>query len=517
MSTALNLAVFGALQPVRVSSSPPPARYRLHRLQRVEVSTRATALTAPLDGPVEFRAPQTVWSKTLPATAPARRSAARKAPVHGLSRDRGPLAPRRPSGPPAARPGGGDGTRRTPSAPEAGGGSPLPATPREVGDPTAPGAAGPALGAVPAVPAPARAGHGPPLLGPTPGDGGGTATAPFPGHDPLPGTAGSGDRPAELAPVTMAGFKAPLAPTTPGPRLRDKAGPGLPELRAPAILIPATPIDPHGRSGGGGGTAEIPGDGGGGPSATAPLAGDRHARGGGGSGRPEAGPEPGGVELGPGPGGGGGGGDGLSDHGDGGGGQAPRGEPRPMATGGTPSVIHLPGRGQPGGLPVRPGKRVPGPGGAPSPAANLGLAGPGGRGRGDGGQGGEGGVAAAVARSRPGASDLTGAVIDTLALRWHHYPTSYDLRVGTADGPLLAAVQVLRYPSVASATSSKRVERHGRREVLVIRPVAIEFVARAGEGVRQRVVISADDARRLKESGLLGERGRLLTVYKRNY
>ncbi|NUQ01260.1 MAG: 2-amino-4-hydroxy-6-hydroxymethyldihydropteridine diphosphokinase [Armatimonadetes bacterium] len=110
-----------------------------------------------------------------------------------------------------------------------------------------------------------------------------------------------------------------------------------------------------------------------------------------------------------------------------------------------------------------------------------------------------------------------GVVVDTLGVRWHHYPSSFDFRVGSANGPLLASVGVIRYPSVAAAEASSRVRQNGRRELLVIRPIEIVYVAREGEGARQRVVISAADAARLRESGLLKQRGRILTVYKNNY
>ncbi len=107
-------------------------------------------------------------------------------------------------------------------------------------------------------------------------------------------------------------------------------------------------------------------------------------------------------------------------------------------------------------------------------------------------------------------------VIDSMALTWHHYPTSYDLHIGSVNGPRLATIGIYRYPSVASAKASERGTRHGRRNALVIRPQAIEYIVRDGEGARQRVVISADDAAKIRASGLLDERGRILTVWNDN-
>ena len=207
---------------------------------------------------------------------------------------------------------------------------------------------------------------------------------------------------------------------------------------------------------------------------------------------------------------------------------------------------------------MRPGKRAPGPGGAPADlapepaeparvvpgtagggdgrAARDGQGGRGGDdetgdgrgGRGRAGQGrgrgttdgdgtGSGSQATAVSRGKTGSSNYTGAVIDTLSLTWHHYPTSFDLHVGSVDGPKLASVGVVRSPSVAAAKASTRVSRDGRREVLVVRPTAIEYVVRDGHSARQRVVISAADAALLRQSGLLKENGRIVTVYKQNF
>ncbi len=505
LSLVLNLAVFAVLEPIQVTARQVERRpFRLHRLQRLAELPPPAAEPAP-----ELETPE-------PARQPAARPMRRTPGEPGGSRR-------------ATRPSGGDGTATRLAAPNTGGGDPLTARPREAG--RQPGATLPGLGPEPpAQPMQvAQAGpivDGPPIIMPGRGDRGGTGHAPNPGRDPRGGVAGSGDLPRELAPATTSGFRAPLAPTTPGPRLRDKAGPGLPEIRGAPTVITAADVVPGGRSGGGGGTARTPGAGGGGPALRPDDPAAARARGGGGSGHD--GDQPGGLRPGAGPGGTGGGGNGLGAVGAGGGAETLT----PATSGGRDSIVNQPGFGD-GATAVRPGPRGAGPGGPPGPTpaamparGPVGDGGgtPGGRGTGSGtgtgtgnGSGPGSGGGGAASRSSSGGSGATGVVIDTLALRWHHIPGSYDLHIGSADGPRLATIGVIRSPSVGAARASDRVQRDGRREVLTIRPIAIEYIMAEGQGARQRVVISADDAAKLRASGILQERDRIITVYKGNY
>jgi len=545
MSILLNVALFGALHPIEGGRRTDSAtRYRVQRLRRVAVRAATLPLPAPATPQAEAAPPRSPSPrKAAHRTPPATRTVATKARSRrtpGGGGDGRALSRRADSGltGPVAQalgPTGGDGTRRTPTQPRAGGGDPLTATPREPGSPTA-ARTSVALGgsdtrAPLGQPDPVR--DAPPRLVPVPGLHGGSPTAPTLGVDPLPGTAGSGDNPAGVAPATRAGFGAPPLPTTPGEQIRSKPGPGLPGYIPGTVTIPATTIA-RGNSGGGGGTGATPGRGGGGPPALAGL--DRSGDGGGGSGLTTPALRPGGATLGPGPGGTGGGGNGLGTIGDGITGTPDGLSPRPAATGGAPSIITNPGHGVPDATPVRPGARAAGPGGGPSmakaPAARPGRSDregdgghggpgqPGGRGPGEGQGtgGGEGGGShgTAVSRGDDGSSGFTALVIDSMALTWHHYPTSYDLHIGSVNGPRLATIGIYRYPSVASAKASERGTRHGRRNALVIRPQAIEYIVRDGEGARQRVVISADDAAKIRASGLLDERGRILTVWNDN-
>lgn len=540
MSVLLNAALFGVLQPIEAGKHvKEPARYRVQRLRRVEV--RSSTLPLPVPTPrIEITSQPAAERRVTRRN----RSADRTPPATGPRRAPGGGGDGRPLGNPAtgavARamgPTGGDGTRRTPSKPHAGGGDPSTATPVEPGSPTAPRDTV-ALGGMDTrtpLGSPDVVRDAPPRLMPVPGLLGGTPTAPTLGTDPLPGTAGSGDNPAGVAPATRAGFDAPPVPTTPGEQIRTKPGPGLPGYIAGTVSIPATTIAPQGNSGGGGGTSRTPGRGGGGPPVLAGL--DRSGDGGGGSGMTKPALRPGGTAIGTGPGGTGGGGNGLGETGDGMAGSPDGTSPRPAATGGAPSIISNPGHGVPGATPVRPGERAAGPGGGPSmakaPAARPGRSngdgdgdgdgqgkpgggrGPG-EGPGSGGGKGGGSHGTAVSRGDDGNSGYTALVVDSLALKWHHYPTSFDFHIGSVNGPRLATIGIYRYPSVASAKASERANRNGRRNALVIRPLAIEYIVRDGEGARQRVVISAADAEAIKASGLLQERGRILTVWKDN-
>jgi len=541
MSILLNAALFGVLHPIEGGQhASEPARYKVQRLRRVAVKSPTTPLTLPAEAQVEItpvetpRPKATARSRQTPPAARPNRTRGGGGDGRAISRNPGE-APTSPVAR-AMGPTGGDGTRRTPTQPNAGGGDPITATPMEPGSPTAPrdtvALGGTGTRSPLGNPDPVR--DAPPRLMPVPGLHGGTPTAPTLGVDPLPGTAGSGDNPAGVAPATRDGFDAPPVPTTPGAQIRSKPGPGLPGYIEGSVAIPATTIAPRGNSGGGGGTGSTPGRGGGGPPAIAGL--DRSGDGGGGSGMTRPALRPGGTQIGTGPGGTGGGGNGLGEIGDGITGTPDGTSPRPAATGGAPSIVSNPGHGVPGAKPVRPGERAAGPGGGPSmakaPAAKPGRSdgegdGPGGGGKPGGGRGpgegpgsgggsGGGSHGTAVSRGDDGTSGYTALVVDTLALTWHHYPTSFDFHIGSIEGPRLATVGIYRYPSVASAKASERATRNGRRNALVIRPLAIQYIVRDGEGARQRVAISAADAERIKASGLLKERGRILTVWKGN-
>ena len=545
MSLLLNVAFFGALHPIEgTRGQKTEARYRVQRLRRIAVKPQ----TMPL--PEATAAPEVTLPQPRPKRSVTRKSAERAtAPTQPTAKpsrknrgggDGRPVsrAGGAPTSPVARAMGstGGDGTRRTPARPNAGGGDPITATPIEPGSPTAPRETV-ALGGIDTrapLGSPDNTRDAPVRLQPVPGLHGGTTTAPTLGIDPLPGTAGSGSNPDGVAPASLRGFDAPLVPTTLGPQIRTKPGPGLPGYIEGTVAIPATTIVARGNSGGGGGTALTPGRGGGGPPAIAGM--DRSGDGGGGSGMITPALKPGGTRIGTGPGGGGGGGNGLGTIGDGILGTPDGTSPHPASTGGAPSIIANPGHGVPGAKPVRPGERAAGPGGGPSMAkapdakpgksagpggpGGPGTSGPGGRGPGQGpgkgGGSGGGSYATAVSRGDDGTSGYTALVIDSLALKWHHYPTSFDLHIGSVNGPRLATIGIYRYPSVNSAKASSRATRNGRRDALVIRPSKIEYIVRDGEGARQRVVISSSDAQKIKDSGLLKERDRILTVWKDN-
>ncbi|MBI2302158.1 MAG: hypothetical protein HYU66_24910 [Armatimonadetes bacterium] len=516
LSALLNTLVFAVLSPVDVHGArQAQARFRLHRLARL--ATDATRAEQPAAVLTAYPQPARMPVATRPIRTRAARREGRGSFSAG-SRHRVAAS-------------GGDGTRVAALVRDAGGGA-LRATPPP-GDPRPAAFPGPALVRTPFLPPPtlppaalptAPVRDAPPLISPGLGPHGGTPGAPRLGPFPAAGTAGSGDRRDGLAPLTTAGFGQPLAPTTPGPRLREKAGTGLPSLPN-ALEIAGAGFDPRGHSGGGGGTALTPGEGGGGP----PLAGAdpllARTTGGGGSGRLDERPDVGGVKSGAGPGGGGGGGNGLAETGNTG---DPHGSPRMAAVPsvGAPSIVARPGHGSPAGGGPAAGKRAPGPGG-PAPASLNGdelIGGPGGpggpgRGKGKGHRDGDGDGSLLAARvpDHDDGGGYTGVIIDSLGLQWHHIPGSYDLHVGSVDGPRLAVIGVYHYRSVASAKSSVRVQRGGRRQCLTIRPLAIEYVVRNGEGARNRVAISSDDAAALRESGLLRDRDRILTVYRDNY
>jgi hypothetical protein len=559
ISAAVNLAVFAALPAVKVAPGQRGGQtFVLHHLAaagpRLPLATPPPAPTATLAAQARPPAPKPVTTATAVKTPSAKPVAKTKPAPAKAAAKAAPAAPGKPGTPAATRsapfvspqwrpeaptsiqigraPSGGDGTRAVPTVRRAGGGGPPSAHPFEPGDVNAASTV-PALRGLGDPRLEPRGGDprldGPPILKAGPGDRGGTPTAPTLGDGPTPGTAGSGDNPAALAPRTAAGWSLPLAPTTPGMILRDRPGPGLPVMPGEPVVITAMPIDPRGTSGGGGGTAAVPGFGGGGPPAPPDM---RDAsRGGGGSGLLTGPEHPGGVAIGPGVGGTGGGGNGFSPIGSGGGVSGGNlAAIGPMTGAGAPSILYQAGRGDGDGPVVRPGTRAGGPGGPPSdaePGPGAGLKGgtPGGapngkpNGTGTGGQGGQGGDGSVVAGRGKGeaqGSGPTGIVIDTLSLSWPHYPASYDLVVGSANGPRLAAVQVYAYRSVASAKASSRVERGGRHDVLVIHPLSIKFVVGDGIGARQKVIISASEAQKLRDSGLLSQPSRVLTVWKDN-
>jgi len=523
ISTCVNLGFFAVLQPVHVAAAKRGAR-TVHRLTQVRVTQvlptpTPNAATPNAATPVTVATPAPRVARGVGAGRVSSKGAGGKAP--SLPGVRGDWRPGEPAGPKAALgPTGGDGTRTVPTTRLAGGGDPLGAQPFEPGR-ALQVAAMPALAGVGDLRLPPRASadptrDGPALIFPGPGHRGGTPTGETLGQAPLAGTAGSGSERRELAPQTVSGFAVPLAPTTDGMLLRDRPGHGLPTLADPTLIAPATPVDPHSRSGGGGGTAPVPGIGGGGP----PIKTERDsAQGGGGSGMVMQAERPGGLAVGLGPGGTGGGGNGLAPVGSAGKPDGSRAVLAPVTSSGGPSVIAQPGRGDGDGPAQRPGTRAPGPGGPAvdvDPSSATGTKSPGG---GDGSGGtrvaDEGGGSGAARRGK-GESEVTGVVIDTLGLEWPHYPTSFDLRVGAVDGPVMATIGVHHYRSVASAKASNRVERDGKREVIVIKPLRLEFIAAEGKGARQIAVISAADAKRLKETGLLAERSRILTVWKNN-
>ena len=84
------------------------------------------------------------------------------------------------------------------------------------------------------------------------------------------------------------------------------------------------------------------------------------------------------------------------------------------------------------------------------------------------------------------------------------------------NGTRIATIGVVQYRSLASAKAGSNVQRDGRSDPLVIRPLAIEFVAKDGQGARQRVAISASDAAALRKSGMLSQPSRIVTVWKSN-
>ncbi|MCC7491895.1 MAG: hypothetical protein IT204_06085 [Fimbriimonadaceae bacterium] len=566
LSVLLNLAVFAGLRPIQGDPSlaaGQTGRYRVQALRHITLHAPAGTSLPVVRPPAPEPAGPTATARresTRRALAPDPVLAARSADRRGGGDSR--PAGRRggaPLGPPPPALRGGDGSQL--GAREPGGGDLPLARPSDLGTAGLPNS-GPALGhPIPLAPPPAartRRPSGPPTLLPGLGEQGGTPTAPQLGFDPLPGTAGGGDQRDQPAPRTLAGYQAPAVPTTPGPRLRSMPGPGLPPALQAPVEIPFTRAVPGAHSGGGGGTAGEPGPGGGGPPLGLAPRDREAARGGGGSGLSQAGPRPGGSTLGSGPGGSGGGGDGLAPLGSGLSSPTAGSGLRSTPTLGAPSIIQRPAGGDPAGGAARPGKRTPGPGGGSGPLAAPDQpadptpdqpAGPGrggtgggtadrgdGPGRGDGGggpgrgpgsgpatgrggrgQGGTGdgdGQGTAISRGKSGSSGYTGAVVDTLGLQWHHYPTSFDLRIGSPDGPLVASLGIYRAPSLGAARASNRVARDGRREVLVIRPEQIVFQP---QKARQVVVISASAAAELRRSGLLAEPGRILTVYKSNY
>ena len=522
MSVCLNLALFAVLQPIRIQAERPPG-YNLHHLTRLVVPPPVSVAAAAAPTP-----PLAQQARPAPPASPAAKPvgppAAKSAP---------PGKPGKPGAPGAPAPAsaaatslrvghvltGGDGSHARPTVAAGGAGAAPTARVFEPGPAANTRLA--ALGGL-TVPRSVPAGGGPgPLDGPTfimPGNGaGGTPTAPVLGGAAMPGNVGSGNDPTALAPRTTAGLSAPWSPTTPGPRLREP-GFGAPSLPGAHELPMAMPYSPTDHSGGGGGTANLPGWGGGG----LPAEGGRPDvnLGGGGSGSPYSRAEqPGGIAFGAGAGGGGGGGNGLNPLGVGGGGPGLQ----PVSTPGAPSVLSLPGRGDGQGPVVRAGARAPGPGGPAADAEPGGSGkGPGGKGSGGSGPGvqngdGGGGGGTAVAALGHGQSrgGPTGVVINMLGHSFVRGTTgSYDLVVGSVDGPRLAMVGVIWSPSVASARASDHVARDGRREPLVITVLDVKFVVGEGKGARHKVVISAADAQKLRESGLLSQPSRILTVYK---
>ncbi|MBI5833592.1 MAG: hypothetical protein HZB16_14930 [Armatimonadetes bacterium] len=537
MSVCINVALFAGLQPIRVDIDAKPTMTvrRLSGMAVQDAITRATPIpvATPLPAPT-----------TRPAIVPPRprasTSALKVARVGNSSRPAGRPGANAPAVSSAWKPAdrgragaplgptGGDGTRAVPQGPKAGAGDPLTALAMEPGTPNGPTGV-PALGGPSGLSSAPRVGvamwrPGPPVLFPGLGERGGTPTAPALGNSPLAGVAGSGDNPNEIAPRTANGWTKPLSPTTDGYRLSYAGGKGLPTLRG-GLTIPGMPVDPIGSSGGGGGTAALVGLGGGGQIALAGAPRD-YSRGGGGSGMVINTGVPGGTAIGPGPGGTGGGGTGFAPFGGGSG--MPGGSLTsltPATTTGLPSVLAQIGRGLPNVVAVRPGARAAGPGGAPvdiDPADARGNISPGlkpggGGGGQPGGQNGGGGAGTAVATRRGNeGGGPTGVIVDTMALLWHHYPGSYDLHVGSVTGPRIATIGVVRLPSMAAARASTEMQRNGRSEPLVIRPLAIDFVAKEGQGARQRVAISASDAAALRKSGMLSQPSRIVTVWKGN-
>lgn len=512
-SAFINLAIFAVLTPIASTAKAPR---RLTRLTQIKV-TQTVALPQPVSAPlkVETPKPKPVATTTV---GPQTRPAATAAPAKGVS-----SAWRPETHQPGAKaaPTGGDGTATVPMTRLAGGGDPAGLRAHETGTPKG-NVFTPALGGLgefkfqmPGRVDPVRApAAGPATISPTAGAYGGTGMAPTKGTTPIPGVAGSGNDTMGLAPRTFEGPKVAWTPTTPGPRLRNP-GAGLPALDLDLPGVKAEVV-PGGLSGGGGGTAKTPGEGGGG---LPPSPDDKsRASGGGGSGSWKAGDHPGGQKVGPGPGGTGGGGDGTAVVGD----ARLAGSLKTASSGGGPSVVHQEGYGEPGPA-VRPGKRAPGPGGEPvdvdptaagspnsDPHHGDGTK-PAGNGKGNG-PGTDGAATAVGHRRGQGVEGYTGVVIDTLGCEWHHYPGSYELVVGDK---VVASVGVIHYLSVASARSSKRVERDGERNVLVVKARDIKFSAEEGKGTHQRVVISADDWSKIKDSGLLGQK-RVLTVWKGN-